>query len=357
MAVHSIHERVLAVVAAAEAEEFEALALAVFAHQFEHVAAYRRHCERRGATPDTVTDWRQIPPVPVEAFKRVELCCQPPERRFLSSGTTGGPERRSVHAMPDVRLYRAAALAGLRRFVFPDRAAMRLLSLVHPPAALPHSSLAQMVDWAMTEYAAPGSACAAAGGDIDIDAAAGTVRASERDGEPLCLVATTAALMRVLEACRQRRWSFRLPHGSRLMDTGGAKGAPRPMSRKGLRHAVWRRFAIPGYFCTNEYGMSELSSQAYENVIADRFAGRMAHRALVTPPWMRTRVLDPATLSDAPDGVPGLLCHYDLANAGTAAVVLTEDVGRTVAGGFEILGRAGGAEPRGCSLVWDEAAE
>jgi hypothetical protein len=137
------------------------------------------------------------------------------------------------------------------------------------------------------------------------------------------------------------------------MGTGGAKGGARPMSRKGLLHAIWQTLAVPSYFCTNEYGMSELSSQAWENVIADRVAGRSSHRTLVTPSWMRTRVLDPASLDDAEPGQPGLLCHYDLANAGTAMAVLTEDIGRTTRDGFELLGRATGAERRGCSLVWE----
>ena len=315
---HPIHDRVLAFIADPLRGGFESLALEVFRHQFESIEPYRRHCESRAMTPETVADWRRIPPVPVEAFKQVELCCAPPQRRFLSSGTTQGAERRSVHAMPDLRLYRASAVAGMKRFLFPDEKSMRLLALIHPVADLPDSSLAQMVAWAMDEYAASGSEYAAGTDDIDVGRAAEIVRGSERDGAPLCVMATTAALIRFIDACAERGWAFRLPHSSRVMDTGGAKGGARSMSRKGLLHAVWQTLAVPGYFCTNEYGMSELSSQAWENVIADRVAGRFGHRALVTPPWMHTRVLDPVTLDDTPPGQPGLLCHYDLANAGTA---------------------------------------
>jgi len=140
------------------------------------------------------------------------------------------------------------------------------------------------------------------------------------------------------------------------MDTGGTKvaltpGAPRVLSRNGLLQAVWNTFAIPGYFVVNEYGMSELSSQYYDNVIRDRHHGRGTHRAKAAPHWMRPRVLDPATLRDTPPGAPGLLCHIDLANAGTALAVLTEDIGRTEKDGFEVSGRATGAEARGCSLA------
>ena len=43
----------------------------------------------------------------------------------------------------------ARPLAGLRRFVFPDVARMRMVSLIHRADDLPDSSLAQMVAWAM----------------------------------------------------------------------------------------------------------------------------------------------------------------------------------------------------------------
>jgi len=140
------------------------------------------------------------------------------------------------------------------------------------------------------------------------------------------------------------------------MDTGGDKGAPRRLSRQGIFHACWNTFALPGYFCVNEYGMTELSSQCYDNVIRERVRGVHCRRLKVTPPWMRTLVLDPTTLEPVDSEATGLLCHYDLANAGTVMPVLTEDVGRRVDGGFEIVGRAVGAEARGCSLAlaeWD----
>ena len=65
-------------------------------------------------------------------------------------------------------------------------------------------------------------------------------------------------------------------------------------------------------------------------------------------------LLDPATLREVPAGERGVLCHVDLANAGTAVGVLTEDVGRLTRDGFEVLGRVEGTEARGCSLALAE---
>jgi hypothetical protein len=50
----------------------------------------------------------------------------------------------------------------------------------------------------------------------------------------------------------------------------------------------------------------------------------------------------------------GVLAHLDLANLGSVAAVLTEDMGREFQGGFQLLGRSLGSEPRGCSLAMED---
>jgi hypothetical protein len=197
----------------------------------------------------------------------------------------------------------------------------------------------------------PGSEVFARADQLDFAGLTAALRQSERDGEPVCIMTTTGALVRFFDHCRAQGVTFRLPHGSRLMDTGGRKGAGRPLSAHGALHACWNTFAIPGYFCANEYGMTELSSQCYDNVIRDRYAGRVTRRAKAGPHWLRTLVLDPGSLREVAAGAPGLLCHFDLANAGTAVAVLTEDIGYAVENGFVITGRIAGAEARGCSLA------
>lgn len=353
---HPVHDRVLAFIDDRDGLSFDDLALAVFNHQFETIEPYRSFCRQRRRTPDSVERWQDIPAVPIEAFKHVDLCCDTAERTFVSSGTTQGPDRRSRHCMPDLRLYEHAALAGLRRFVFPDVEHMPILSLVHPVELLPESSLAQMVAWAIAKFGSEDSVYAVGVDGLQYDRLVEALRVAERSGQPCCLLSTTGALIRVIDHARERGLAFRLPHGSRIMDTGGDKGAPRHLSRNGLQHACWSTFAVPGYFCVNEYGMTELSSQYYDSVIADRVKGTHRHRTKDAPHWLRTLVLDPETLLQCAPGESGLLCHFDLANAGSAMAILTEDLGRIVDGGLELLGRATGAELRGCSLtlaVWE----
>ena len=61
--------------------DFNALALELFALQFNFNAAYRKICEARQLTPKTVAHWTQIPAVPTAAFKELELTSLAPAER------------------------------------------------------------------------------------------------------------------------------------------------------------------------------------------------------------------------------------------------------------------------------------
>jgi hypothetical protein len=67
-------------------------------------------------------------------------------------------------------------------------------------------------------------------------------------------------------------------------------------------------------------------------------------------------VVSPVTLEPLARGERGLLRHFDLANVGSVSALQTEDVGVEVGVGFEILGRASGAEARGCALLLEQVA-
>ena len=56
---------------------FQGVAQEVFGWQFELCDPYRSFCERRGVTPSSVSDWREIPAVPTTAFKYFDLVSSP----------------------------------------------------------------------------------------------------------------------------------------------------------------------------------------------------------------------------------------------------------------------------------------
>ena len=331
--------------------DFEAWALRIFAHQFERNTPYRTFCQRRGATPASVTRWEDVPAVPSAAFRRADLACAPPEAVFVTSGTTDAV-RRGRHPVPHLALYRASALASFARFVLPDGFRLGCLALLPPPALRPDSSLVQMCVW-VGEALGCGVEWLIGERGLDGERLLERLTAAEASGEALLLLGITAAFAQLFATCRARQRALHLGPGSRVVDTGGQKGMTHPLSRNGFLRECWTLLGVPGYYCVNEYGMTELCSQRYDSALVDRFHGRsLAPRRIVAPPWLRTRVLDPDTLASVPAGTPGLLCHHDLANAGSVSVVLTEDIGRAVGDdGIELLGRVTGAPPRGCGML------
>jgi hypothetical protein len=142
-----------------------------------------------------------------------------------------------------------------------------------------------------------------------------------------------------------------LPPRSRVMQTGGYKGRSREVSAAELRRAVARAFAVDERSVVGEYGMTELSSQFWEATLVDE---RAVHGVYAEPPWARVVPVDPETLAAVPDGAVGIARIEDLANVDSAFAVLTQDRVRRVGARFELLGRAPGAPPRGCSIALDE---
>jgi len=337
-----------------EADRFRDAALEVFAYQLERNAPYARFCRSRGVGgAGDVRDWTEIPPVPTAAFRDPGLTTAPGTRTFLTSGTTGGEARRGRHVLPEVDLYRASWEAPFRRHLLPDRPSIRMLCLVPSPETAPESSLGFMMGEAVARFGAPGSGFFLEPGRVRAEALESAVASARGAGEPV-LVAGTAHALAVWMEARASGAVGALPAGSRIMDTGGMKGRgpDRPRDEAVARLAA--AFGIPGTRVVGEYGMTELCSQFYEPVLAEA-AAAPAGRRYVGPPWARARVLDPDTLRPLPAGTPGLLAVWDLANAWTVSAVVTEDLAVEAAeGGFRLLGRATGAELRGCSLATEE---
>ena len=69
------------------------------------------------------------------------------------------------------------------------------------------------------------------------------------------------------------------------------------------------------------------------------------------PPWARAQIISPETGREVAEGEPGLIRIFDLANVRSVMAIQTEDLGVRRSGGFEFIGRASHAEPRGCSLM------
>ena len=340
-------ERVCHFVADAGGDSFEDLALAVFAFQYERIAAYRQLCDAHGATPSTVSDWRGVPAVPALAFKTLALHADEPLETFRSSGTGG---ERSVHHHPYPDLYRQVVECSFPRFCLPRlRTPAPMLALVPERAQAPDSSLGFMVAHVLDSWGAADSAYAFGPRGVDVTRARSWLAARQREGRPAMVLATSFALAQLLEAQERRFLHFRLAPGSVVFDTGGYKGRHQELTRDELLQRIETWLGVPPEQVVREYGMTELTSQAYTYNL-----GGGDPEVFLTPHWLRARVLHPETLAEQPAGEPGLLALFDLGNVGSAVHLLTEDLATAEAGGFRLLGRASEAELRGCSLTVEE---
>ncbi|MCS7264266.1 MAG: long-chain fatty acid--CoA ligase [Armatimonadetes bacterium] len=348
-------------------EKFNELALQIFAYQFERNEPYRSFCLRKGKTPEVISHWSEIPPVPTQAFKLMDLACEPIESAqaiFLSSGTTQGEGKRSKHFIFNLCLYETSVLLWFEPHLLPERKSMPIAVLFPPPHEFPNSSLGHMLSTIVRKWGSSKESeerlssnwfiqC----GKLLAEEMENWLKSAESKGQPVMLLGTSFSFVHFLDWCLQHRLSFRLPEGSRLMDTGGFKGRSREVKRNELYRLYEQVFGIPSEWCINEYGMAELSSQFYDGIVGHSFFATNvgAKQRLYRPPhWVKTRILEPETLEEVNDGEIGLLCHYDLANRGSVMAVLTEDLGIKVGENFILLGRAKGSDLRGCSVLMDE---
>lgn len=344
MGVPQVIREVQAFIESPDEKAFEELALHVFAYQFERNHPYGNLCRRRGITPQNVRRWEDIPKVPTSAFKHTVLATSSAAKVFRTSGTT--QESRGEHHLPEMDLYQASWLRPFQVNVLPENRRIRFLSLIPREETVPDSSLSWMVARAMEAFGTPESQTFLDEQPLDFTAFFDALKESTASGEPVLILGTAFALAHVLYRARATQRSFRLPEGSRLMDTGGFKGRYRDVSRGDLLRGYVEIFGIEGAQVVGEYGMTEMCSQFYERLPSRTYGG---------PSWVRTQVLDPVSLEPLPTGQTGLLAHVDLANGWTVAGIITEDLGcAEERGGFQLRGRASGAELRGCSLTTEE---
>lgn len=357
-------------------DRFNRLARRVFAYQFAANAPYRRFCARRGVRPEDVRDWRDVPAVATDAFKEVPLTCFPPEQAavvFVTSGTTREAQR-GRHYLRGLDLYHAALLPNFAAHLLPDGARLPAVILGFSPVAMPQSSLSHMFGVVVEALAAGDDRTYFLGPDgIDLDGAVSRLAGLAAAGQPVLVMGTAFAFVHLLDALAARGVRLWLAAGSRLMDTGGYKGRSREVPKDELYGMYTDLLGIPPDHIVNEYGMTEMGSQFYDGVLRDRWrAGGRAEegprpplppatpgmmrgvRRKTPPPWVRTVVADPETLAPLPPGRGGVLRHYDLANLDSVMALQTADLGYADAHGFEITGRAAGAEARGCSLAVEE---
>ncbi len=225
---------------------------------------------------------------------------------------------------------------------------MPLIVLTPSAAQAPHSSLAHMFDTVRSEFSAAvftGSVGAEGAWELDLAATMAALADEEASGHPVALLGTAFSFVLLLERCQMEKRRFRLAAGSRALETGGYKGRGREVRKAELRQLMTRWLGIPASHIVGEYGMCELSSQAYDRAVGE------AEKPFQFPPWARAQIISPETGREVAEGETGMIRVFDLANVWSVLAVQTEDLGVRRRDGFELAGRALGAAARGCSLL------
>ena len=380
----ALHERVQRAILSSSGEQrwrwtdgrFNELAAELFAHQSGGSAAYERYCAGRGVLPGEQSSWLDIPAVPTDVFRSLDLCSFAPHESalvFKTSGTTSGARGR--HFLRRTDTYTASLAPWMSTFLFSSSDEPLVVVLAPSAAQDPHSSLSFMLQWAVDQRGGPGSAFFwDSDGPVLRDAVA-SMRSASSAGQPVLVLGTARALQALLEGIVAGELGDppTLPRGSRLMETGGFKGASRTLSRDLFYAGLSKALGLPLGAIVSEYGMTELASQGYQPALLmgrddpsgghwRRLAGAFPEglddaesgRFFVFPPWCRVRSVDPQSLEILPEGARGLLRFWDLANVDSISVIQTADVGVVREGAVVLSGRALGATARGCSLAVNE---
>lgn len=376
----TLHERARRVIRAGERAPFEALARDLLAFQALHVEPVGRLLRARGVAPET-TPLDEIPGVPCDVFRLRRVAAHPASedvRVFRTSGTTLGA--RGAHFFRDLSTYELAATTFARTSFLDGVSPSKILALASPCAEVPDSSLGFMIELFARDLAIPIEHFVSLERGVDVGALATSVARARDAGAPVLFLGTAFAFVHALDAPGAP--DLRLPQGSRAMLTGGFKGRSREVKEDELRAMLVDRLGIPPIDVVGEYGMTELSSQLWQirgsaagqirgsaageirgsgageirgSAAAERSGCAAADRVRYAwPPWMRVVPVDPETLAPVGPGDVGIGRILDLANVDSAMVIQTNDLVRLHADGLELLGRAPGATPRGCSIAIEE---
>ena len=323
-----ITERIHAFISGSHAD-FGTLARDLFALQFENVAPYRRFCESRGIHPNNS---KTIPALPTSAFRDYEITSLGPDDRatvFQSSATTGQTPSRHFHNLESLRLYEHSLATAFKENI---PAPSRTLSLTPSPTNVPRSSLAHMMHVVQDDPLFLGDSTKE-GWRVDIPK---TLQFLRQQTAPITLMGTAFSFVHLCDAIEP----IELPEGSRVMETGGYKNQSRELPKAELHELITATLSVPPEKIHCEYGMCELSSQAYA-IGMGRFR---------FPNWAQARIVSPEHGRKVGMGETGLLEIIDLANVRSVLAIRTADLAVQHEDGFELIGRVGSADPRGCSL-------
>ncbi|MEZ7916626.1 MAG: acyl transferase [Polaribacter sp.] len=311
-------------------QEFKALSLAVFKHQFKNNKVYRSFCDLLFVHPSSISTIEEIPFLPIQFFKSRKVLSSLDEiqETFTSSGTTGSST--SKHLVTNINLYKESYLKGFAHF-YGNIEEYTVLALLPNYLERQGSSLVFMVADLIEK-----SKKVESGFYLDnIQELANKLLELNRNGQKILLIGVSFALLDLIEMQQ-----FNLKN-TIIMETGGMKGRRKELVREELHTILQNGFGVTEIH--SEYGMTELLSQGYSK----------GNGVFETPPWMKILTRDTEdALSINASGKNGGINVIDLANYNSCSFIATQDLGKVYENEtFEIIGRFDNSDIRGCNLM------
>ena len=205
---------------------FNDVALKLFAYQFKNNEPFMKFARNRGKTPHTVKSWTDIPAVPINAFKTMNLSCSPiaeAEATFMTSGTTlGGVRGRSYHPVLDV--YDASMRRNFRDRFMGSYERIKMGIVFPPPALMPNSSLAHYLDLAARDFGLHNSRHLMDDGGIKFSHLFEDLAEAEQTVEPYALLGASFSLVHVLDEMARVGHTVILPSASLVVNVNPATG-------------------------------------------------------------------------------------------------------------------------------------
>lgn len=244
-------------------EAFERTALELFAFQAERCAPYRDYLDAIGIAPGEVTCSADIPHMPIELFKSRKVYCGTKEPELVFTSSTTGGDTPARHYVENTENYRQTLRKAFSLFYGrPENWSFYALL----PCYLERegSSLVWMAD----------DLIRSGGGGFFLDEYEQLLECMAADSRPKILLGVSYALLDLAE-----QYAPRL-RDTVVMETGGMKGRRTELPKEEFHRILCDAFGTD--VIHSEYGMAELTSQAYSS-------GNGIFR---TPPWMRVMIRD-----------------------------------------------------------------
>lgn len=312
---------------------WEETVIETFHYQYQFCEIYHRWCNYLGKNPSNISNWMDIPFLPIQFFKTHKVITNNNNLEssliFESSGTTG--QLTSRHYVLQPSIYEASFSKGFES-VYGKPEDWVIMGLLPSYLERSHSSLVYMVDYLIKQSGRSENGFYL----YEAQKMLQQIDTCLNDGKKVWLIGVTYALLDAAEQFKSN-WNNNLV----VVETGGMKGRKREMIRAEVHATLQNAWNLPTVHA--EYGMTELLSQAYSK----------GYGIFECPPWMKVLVRE----EDQPLAVHkegrGVLNVIDLANRYSCSFIATDDMGTLQSSGqFTVEGRLDVSDIRGCSLMW-----